>query len=45
MKNKRIDDISKRMTKRPSIFTENFPIIFSNAEKTENVPEFEFGKF
>ena len=41
MKNKRIDHISKIMSKRQDIFTENFTIFYSNA----NVPEFEFNKF
>ena len=44
MKNKRIDQTSKIMSKRHDIFTENFIIFFSNAEKTVNVPEFEFHK-
>ena len=35
MKNKRIDHISKIMSKRHGIFTENFTIFFSNAEKKE----------
>ena len=45
MKNKRIDHISKIMSTRHSIFTENFPMFFSNAGKTEDVLEFEFHKF
>ena len=45
MKNKRTDHISKIMSKRQGIFTENFTIFYSNAEKTANVPEFEFNKF
>ena len=45
MKNKRIDHISKIMSKRHYIFTENFTIFFSNAGKTTNFPEFEFDKF
>ena len=34
MKNKRIDHISKIMSKRHGNFTENFTIFFSNAGKT-----------
>ena len=45
MKNKRIVHISKIMSKRHDIFTENFTIFFLNAGKTLNVPEFEFDKF
>ena len=45
MKNKRIDHISKIMSKFHDIFTENFTIFFSNAEKTVNVHDFEFDKF
>ena len=30
------------MSKRHSIFNENFTVFFSNAERPENVPEFEF---
>ena len=37
MKNKRIDHISKILSKRYDIFTENFTIFFSNAGKTVNV--------
>ena len=44
MKTKRIDHISKIMSKRHDIFTENFTILSSNAGKTLNVPEFEFDK-
>ena len=44
MKNKRIDHIS-HMSKLHDIFTENFTIFCSNAEKTVNVPDFEFDKF
>ena len=45
MKNKRIDHISKIMSKRHDIFTEIFTILFPNAGKTVNVPEFKFDKF
>ena len=45
MKSKRIDHISKIMSKRQNIFTENFTIFFSNAGKTVNLPELEFNKF
>ena len=45
MKNKQIDHISNLTSKRHGIFTGNFTILFSNAEKTGNVPEFEFDKF
>ena len=45
MKIKLIDHISKIMSKRHGIFSENFPIYFSNARKTEDVLEFEFDKF
>ena len=45
MKNKLIDQISKIMSKRHCIFTENFISFFSNAGKTRNVPELEFGRF
>ena len=45
MKNKRIYHISKIMLKRHDIFTENFTILFSNAGKTVNMPEFESDKF
>ena len=45
MKNKRIDHISKIMSNRSNIFTDNFTIFISNAEKTVKVPEFEFDKF
>ena len=41
MKNKRIVHISKIMSKRHDIFTENFTIFFLNAGKTLNVPEFD----
>ena len=43
IKNKQIDHINKIMSKRHDIFTETFTISFSNAGKTVNVPEFEFG--
>ena len=42
MKNKRIDHMSKIMSKRLGVFPENF--FFSNAGKTEHVPEFKFDK-
>ena len=45
MKNNRIDHINKIMSKLHDIFTKNFTIFFSNAEKTVNVPDFEFDKF
>ena len=45
MNNKLIDHISKIISKRHGIFTENFTISFSNAGKTGNVREFEFDKF
>ena len=44
MRNKRIDHISKIMSKRHGISIENFTISFSNVGKTENVPKFEFNK-
>ena len=45
MKNKEIDHISKIVPKRQGIFTKSSLYLFSNAEKTGNVPEFEFDKF
>ena len=45
MKNKRLDHVSKIMSKRHCVFTENFIIFVSNAGKTGNKPEFEFDKF
>ena len=45
MKNKGIDLQSKIMSKRRSIFIENFTIFFSNAEKTEKVPKIKFDIF
>ena len=45
MKNKRIDHMSKNMSKLHAIFTRNFTIFFSNAEKTGNVREVKFDKF
>ena len=45
MKNKRNNHISKIISKRHNIFTENLAIFFSNAGKTGKVPEFEFGIF
>ena len=45
MKNRRIDHISKIMSKRHGIFAENFTIFFSNAGKVGHVPEFRFDKF
>ena len=37
MKNKRIDHISKIMSKRHGSFTENFTIFFIKTGKTENM--------
>ena len=45
MKNKRIDHMSKIMSKRHGIFTEHLPFFFSNAGKSVNMLEFEFDKF
>ena len=45
MINKRIDRTSKIMSKRHGFFTKNLTIFFSNAGKTQNVPENEFDKF
>ena len=45
MKKKQIDHISNLTSKRHGIFTENFTILYSNAGKTGNEPEFEFDKF
>ena len=45
MKNKQIDHIIKIMLKRHGVFTKNFTISFSNAEKIRKVPKFEFDKF
>ena len=45
MKTKRIDLISKIMSKRHGIFTENLTVFFSNAKEAESVLEFEFDKF
>ena len=45
MKNKSTDLISKNYVKRHGIFAENITILFSNAGKTGNVPEFKFVKF
>ena len=45
MRNKVIDLISNIMTKRHGVFTGNFTILFSNAGRTENVPQFEFDIF
>ena len=33
------------MSKHHGVFTKKFTISFSNAGKTGDVPEFEFGKF
>ena len=44
MRNKRIDHISNIMSKRHGIFTGNFIIFFSSAEKAGNVLEFKFYK-
>ena len=45
MKNKRIDHMSKIMSKRQGIFTKNFTIFFSSTRKIGNMPEFEFDNF
>ena len=45
IQNKQIDLITNIMSKFQGVFTENFTIFFSNAEKIENMPEFEFEKF
>ena len=45
MKNKRTDHISKIMSKRHGVFTENFIVFFSNAGKIGNIPEFGSDKF
>ena len=45
MQNKLIDHTSNTISKRHGIFAKNFTISFSNAAKTENVPEFEFERF
>ena len=45
MKNKRNNHISKIISKRHNIFTENLAIFFSNTGKTGNVPELEFDIF
>ena len=45
MKNKSIDLISKIMSKRHGIFTENVTILFSIARKTGNMWEFKFDIF
>ena len=45
MKNKRIDYISKTMSKRHDIFTQNFTVFFTNAGKTVIMTQFEFDKF
>ena len=45
MKSKRIDYMSNVMSKHHGIFTKNFTIVFSNAGKAGNRPEFEFDKF
>ena len=33
------------MSKRHDDFNENFTIFYSNAEKTKNMPEFQFERF
>ena len=43
--NKSTDFLNNIMSKRHSIFTENFTIFFSNVGKARNVPEFKFDKF
>lgn len=45
MRNKRIDHVSKIMSNRPDIFTDNYTIFPSNTENTGKVPEFEYNKF
>ena len=35
----------KQYSNRQDVFTENFTIFFSNAGKTENVPEFKLERF
>ena len=45
MKKKGINHMSKIMSKRSGVFTENFTVFFLNEGKTGNVPEFEFDKF
>ena len=45
MQNQRIDHISKVMSKRHGIFTENGTIFFPNVGKTGNALEIEFEKF
>ena len=45
LKNKRIDHISNIKLKRCDSFTESFTISFSNAGKTETLPELEFERF
>ena len=45
MKNKRNNHISKIISKRHNIFTENLAIFFSNTGKTGKGPELEFDIF
>ena len=45
MRNKSIDLISNIMSKRHGTFTETFTILFLDAGKTGNVPEFKFDIF
>ena len=45
MKSKQVDHISNTMSKHQGVFIETLPSIFSNAGKTENLPEFEFERF
>ena len=43
--NKRIDLVRSIISKYHGIFTENFIIFFSNAEKTGNMSQFDFEIF
>ena len=45
MINKSIDLICNIMSERHGVFTESFTISFSNAGKTENMPEFKLDIF
>ena len=45
MKNEQLDHISNVMLKRHCNFTKIVQLLFSNARKTENLLEFDFGKF
>ena len=44
MKNKGNNHITNIMSERHDIFIENFTIFFSNGEKIENMPEFEYAR-